>query len=87
MAKLIFPCDQCGACCRHVDLSPETKELDRGDGICKYYNQQTKLCTIYANRPEICRVDKQYITHYKNQYSWQEFVVINLGICDILKKL
>jgi Fe-S-cluster containining protein len=30
---LTFPCTKCGACCRHVNLSPLTAYLDRGDGI------------------------------------------------------
>ncbi|MDU1922742.1 MAG: YkgJ family cysteine cluster protein, partial [Enterobacter sp.] len=25
-----FPCNQCGACCRHVNRASETQFLDRG---------------------------------------------------------
>lgn len=65
-----FPCDNCGMCCCHVNLSLETQFLDRGDGICIAYNQHLKLCRIYDVRPDICRVDEQYIKNYKNKYSW-----------------
>lgn len=58
--------------------------LDRGDGTCYFYDQQTKLCTIYATRPDICRVDKQYQLNYKDKYSWLEFIEINIIACKIL---
>ena len=58
--KKNFPCSQCGACCRHVDLSELTAYLNRGDGVCRYYDQITHLCTIYDSRPEVCRIDQFY---------------------------
>ncbi|WP_336175145.1 YkgJ family cysteine cluster protein [Acinetobacter ursingii] len=83
----VFPCYQCGACCRHVNLSELTSYLDRGDGICRHHNQETHLCTIYDTRPEICRVDKLYEQHFKNQISWQEFVEVNLIVCEQLNEM
>lgn len=61
-----FPCTQCGACCRHVNLSELTVYLDRGDGICHYYDLDSRLCSIYENRPEICRVEVYYQKYLKN---------------------
>ena len=29
---MMFQCDQCGACCRHLGWSDLYRELDRGDG-------------------------------------------------------
>ncbi|WP_338296459.1 YkgJ family cysteine cluster protein, partial [Escherichia coli] len=46
-----FPCNQCGACCRHVNRAGETQCLDRGDGICRYYQTDSHLCAIYDKRP------------------------------------
>ncbi|MBY0453397.1 MAG: YkgJ family cysteine cluster protein [Burkholderiaceae bacterium] len=80
-----FPCNQCGICCQRVHWAEETKFLDRGDGVCKHYAQDSKLCTIYAQRPEICRVDRQYILHYENKYDWNEFVALNLQVCAALE--
>lgn len=40
----MFKCDKCGECCRHLDKSEEYRELDRGDGVCKYLDQN--LCSI-----------------------------------------
>lgn len=79
-----FPCDKCGACCRHVDRAEETQFLDRGDGICKHYNETNFLCTIYHERPDICRVDKQYALNYANLYTWDEFVELNRVACEII---
>ncbi|WP_412030916.1 YkgJ family cysteine cluster protein [Halomonas sp. ML-15] len=79
-----FPCTQCGLCCQNVSLASETRPLDRGDGTCKHYNDASKICTIYADRPDICRVDRQYDLHYSNEFSWDEFIDLNLKACDIL---
>ncbi len=32
----MFYCDQCGECCRHVQKAEPYRDLDRGDGVCKY---------------------------------------------------
>ena len=42
-----FTCDKCGLYCSHLHLFGDAyKFLDRGDDICKYFNVETKLCTI-----------------------------------------
>jgi Fe-S-cluster containining protein len=82
-----FPCNQCGACCRHVDRAIETQFLNRGDGICRHYQVETKLCTIYATRPLICQVERQYELNYQQLYSWQDFISLNREACLILEKL
>jgi len=48
-----WECEKCGDCCRYVRLV--SKDLDRGDGTCKHLNDDN-LCSIYYERPEICRV-------------------------------
>lgn len=82
-----FPCDQCGACCKNVHRAVETHDLDRGDGVCRHLDEQTNLCSIYNDRPEICRVDLQYELNYKQLYSWEQFIEINVASCDYLKKI
>lgn len=82
-----FPCYQCGLCCRHVHLAAETRFLDRGDGTCSYYDALTKSCAIYAQRPDICRVDRLYTLQYSKQYTWSEFVALNLQVCASLNEL
>ncbi len=79
-----FPCSKCGLCCQHVNLAAETRFLDRGDGVCSHYNASGKSCTIYSQRPPVCRVDLHYDTHYVHLYNWDEFVEMNLKVCAAL---
>ncbi len=79
-----FPCNGCGKCCQNVDKSTLTKFLDRGDGICKNFDESTKLCKIYEYRPLVCRVEDFYIKNLSDQYQWDDFIKINLDICSKL---
>lgn len=79
-----FPCTACGKCCRNVGQSEQTAFLDRGDGVCYHFNEQTNLCSIYENRPLVCRVEEYYKTYLSDIYEWDEFVKINLEICEKL---
>lgn len=81
-----FPCSQCGLCCQHVNYAVETQFLDRGDGTCKHYDESSKGCSIYEKRPEICRVDKSYELNYKNLYTWDEYIELNLKVCTELQE-
>ena len=68
-----FPCTGCGLCCQIQGaikklgpLSGVSKEqaelaesLDRGDGTCKNYDEETRKCRIYNDRPFLCRVREQ----------------------------
>lgn len=81
-----FPCSQCGLCCQHVHLAEETRFLDRGDGTCRHYDTASRGCSIYAERPDICRVDRQYEVNYAQQYTWEDFVTLNLQACELLQK-
>lgn len=80
-----FPCTACGHCCRNVHLSEKTAFLDRGDGVCRHLNTDTHLCSIYEDRPLVCRVEDYYKTHLTEQYTWDEFVRLNLQICHKLQ--
>ena len=79
-----FPCTQCGKCCMYVNLFPQTQALDRGDGICKNYEVNTKLCKVYDHRPEICNIHFQYTHKFADKMSWDEFVQMNLKVCELL---
>ena len=32
----IFKCEQCGECCRHLDIIPSMASYDIGNGVCRY---------------------------------------------------
>lgn len=77
-----FPCNACGACCRRVNQSGQTSFLDRGDGSCRHFDVHTKLCTIYEQRPLVCRVEDFYAKHLEQKIAWHDFVQLNVAICQ-----
>ena len=79
-----FKCNKCGACCKHVDLNEESSFLDRGDGVCKYYDEKN-MCQIYDFRPEICRVEKMY-KKFKNQMTYEEYIKASYEACENLRE-
>lgn len=80
---MAFFCDKCGVCCKILQYIPELHEYDRGDGICKYL--KNNLCTIYANRPEICNVEKTY-KRFSSQFTKEEYYQLVSEYCKRLKQ-
>lgn len=80
----MFFCEKCGECCKHLDRSDLYKDLDRGDGVCKYLKQN--ICSIYNKRPIICRVDESYYSFFKEQISLEDYYKLNYDACNKLKK-
>lgn len=83
----MFNCEQCGACCRNVGKTKLGKHLALPNGICKYLDQKTNLCTIYKDRPIYCNVDKYYEKYLSDKMSKQEFYNMNKKECDKLQKV
>lgn len=81
----VFPCTACGQCCRNVHLSEQTSFLNRGDGVCKNFDEVTNLCKIYDERPLVCRVKDYYDKYLSYDYSWNDFVELNLQVCSSLQ--
>lgn len=80
-----FKCDMCGLCCRSVSKSDVYKHLDRGDGTCKYYEDQTHKCSIYATRPIICNVEGFYEKFLMGKINKEKFFELNYVACSKLK--
>ena len=80
----MFKCNKCGICCRNLDKSDLYKQLDRGDGVCKYLNKN--LCSIYQERPLICRIDESYEAYFSEVYSKEEYYKLNYEACQKLQK-
>ena len=74
----MFECCKCGEGCKHLDMSPLYKQLDRGDGTCIYLKDD--LCSIYENRPLICRIDECY-EYFKEEYTLEEYYAANQKMC------
>jgi len=60
--------------------------LDRGDGVCIYYDDRKRLCSIYKDRPMLCNVDKAYEAYFKEQMSKEEYYRLNYECCKKLKE-
>ncbi len=82
----MFLCDQCGLCCMQIGSSSLYDGLDRGDGICIFFDEEVRICKVYDNRPLQCNVDKVYETYFKEKMSQEEFYELNYKICKKLKE-
>lgn len=79
----MFICDKCGACCRNLHKSELYKNLHNGDGVCRYL--QGNECSIYEDRPLICRIEESYELFFKSQLSYEEYIELNYESCKLLK--
>lgn len=80
----MFKCDKCGQCCRNLKKSELYADLHNGDGICKYLIGN--ICSIYSNRPLLCRIDESYERFFKEKMSLEEYYLLNYKMCEKLKK-
>lgn len=70
----------------NLNLCELYSDLDRGDGICKYFDVESKLCLIYMNRPDKCNIDKTYDKYYKEKMSREQYYELNYEACKLFKK-
>ena len=86
----MFECKKCGKCCTVFHIFPEDSELrimlDSGDGTCKYFDRETRLCTIYASRPSFCDHDRYYDEYLKDEMSREEFEVLVKIFCEKIRR-
>ena len=81
-----FTCSKCGSCCTHLKVFHGVYEaLDRGDGICLYFNEEARLCTIYDSRPAICRIEEGY--QFFSPMDWSEYITKIQNACKCLQEL
>ena len=66
----MFKCDMCGECCRNLKMSEIYSALDDGTGKCIYLDGNK--CSIYKDRPLICRVDEAYEALFKDTVTKEE---------------
>lgn len=84
MSKM-FKCDCCGLCCINLNMSEIYSDLDRGDGSCIHFDINSKLCSVYENRPDKCNVDKMYHIYYKSTMTKEEYYKLNYEACRLIK--
>jgi uncharacterized protein len=80
---MIYPCTACGACCRNISA---LASLDRGDGVCQHYDEVTRLCTVYDERPLVCRIDRYYETRLRHKMPATTFYTIQAYTCVSLSR-
>lgn len=73
-------------CCQNISHIPELKDFNLGNGICKYFDFQTKGCKIYEQRPLICKVDESFEKIYFKQFSQKEFYQLNAQVCNNMQE-
>lgn len=77
----MFPCTRCGSCCRKIGEVFFARHMARSDGVCKYFDESTNLCSIYAERPIFCNVDAYYEKFLRDEMSREEFYRRNKNAC------
>lgn len=80
-----FPCNLCGLCCRNISGIDELKQFDKGDGVCVHLNEENE-CSIYDDRPNICRIDEMYERVYYEHFTKKEYYFENVLACRTLQK-
>jgi Fe-S-cluster containining protein len=80
-----FPCTRCGLCCQNIDKVEILKEYHRGNGVCIYYKPNFG-CTIYENRPLVCRIDEGYVVFASDQLSLEDYYYANAEVCNQLQE-
>lgn len=82
----MFQCTKCGYCCRSLKGIQLFQSLDRGDGTCKYLDDESNLCKIYETRPLLCRVDESYSVFFSTLMSRNDYEALNYKACADLQK-
>lgn len=85
MSDKHFQCNKCGLCCKSVGTSSIYADLDRGDGTCRFFQDETNLCSIYYNRPLRCNIEGYYEKYLKDIMTKEEFFQLNYAACNNLK--
>jgi Fe-S-cluster containining protein len=71
-------------CCNCMDVIPEMKEYDAGNGRCKHLDENGK-CMIYETRPDICNMDTMW-QKYNPNLTWEFYCWLSNEACGHLLK-
>jgi len=83
-----FLCSKCGACCRRAGFMNGAKYglPIQKDGSCG--NLVNNECSIYKNRPDVCRVEKMSFTdRYSKKPTKKQYFIDTTKLChEIIDK-
>jgi Fe-S-cluster containining protein len=77
----MFPCTKCGICCKSLKSHNLYEKMDRGDGVCIHFNELESLCSIYEDRPSICRIDDMYEQFFLEKMTKEDYFIVNAVLC------
>jgi Fe-S-cluster containining protein len=80
-----YPCSSCGLCCQHVGDIPQLQELSGKEGACIHLSESNE-CSIYNERPLLCRIDEAYNSGLFSEYTLKEFYKFNASVCNDLQE-
>lgn len=81
----MIDCKGCQAyCCRQVGKFPYMKDYDRGDGVCRFLDENNR-CSDYENRPPICNTDVMFERYFSKVMSREAYDKMNSDACNTLK--
>lgn len=83
--EFTYKCENCGECCKNWNPARYDRNIVDKNGVCKYLDINTNLCTIYDTRPDFCRVDVQYEKCLKDKINWEEYIRLTKLGCDVLR--
>jgi len=78
-----FPCTLCGACCRSIEGISFLEEYNDA-GTCK--KMMDNQCSIYDDRPLLCRVDESYQEIFSEYMTLTEYYIENAKACNELQE-
>lgn len=81
-----FPCQKCGRCCQSLAQNALFEELNRGDGICRHYDEQARDCRIYDTRDILCDVRRTFEQYFAHEFDWETFIDLNIAFCHSLNQ-
>lgn len=79
----VFPCTACGACCSNIDGLEFLEEFNC-NGVCSKLIDSK--CSIYNERPQLCRIDETYDSMFSTIMSRKEFYLENAKVCNALQE-
>lgn len=78
-----FPCTQCGACCSSIEGIDFLAQYNQNGQCIKLVDHQ---CSIYEERPLLCRIDEAYDEIFSKHMTRQAFYEQNAKACNQLQE-
>ena len=78
-----FPCTQCGACCKSIEGIDFLANYNENGRCNKLVDNR---CSIYDDRPLLCRIDEAYEQIFSPYITKQAFYEQNALACNQLQE-